>query len=543
MRRRRLRQQAEAERDERRLGAALRKAQRQIERDARDASSFAAFEQKLIDYGRVGDGPVRDLFVEWFSRGFNSGRRRTNAGQRKPNSARDSKWSRGEFAAKIGYIYREGACEEVSASFLSNMGDDQAGAVGCARVVEDIEGMARDNGGVYKHVVIALPHQLTPEERLALLQEIVRPLRELGLPFCAAPHKPDPNGDRRNFHAHILHSLRPMTRTGPNQWTFAESKLTWFDCREGMILQRRLLAAAFNRALERAGHEARWTSKSRAARGLSSPGNTKKGPERTRAEREAQLAEVAAQEARFRVEELERIALGSEALMSLSDRLEDIFALRMKQRAERDANEPPTWEEELALQERIKDERARADGRPLPTNIFYGIEEPEKDPPAPAAAVSADPGGAASEAADRRREAARLKAEVKDREKQERRERLTELDLQVVSRIERRRILMNDDDAFDHVRCALTGNPTVYCRRVRENLVIGVFSPSLAEYVIRISECEAGRRYLIKMSSELEPWPDVDPPGLHQIWIPAGTGRSTSLAHEQWHRKRRKRGR
>jgi hypothetical protein len=63
MRRRRIRQQEEDEADRRRLGAALRKANRQMEKDGRDASFQTAFEQKLIDRPPTGDGYVRDLYV------------------------------------------------------------------------------------------------------------------------------------------------------------------------------------------------------------------------------------------------------------------------------------------------------------------------------------------------------------------------------------------------------------------------------------------------------------------------------------------------
>jgi len=563
MRRRRLRQQAEEEADRRRLGAALRKANRQMEKDARDVSCHAAFEQKLIDRPPTGDSHVRDLFVEWFSRGFDSGRQRTDAGRRKLNSTRTAAWSPGEFAGMIEYIHRDGAKEDVGGSFLSNMGEDIEEAAACARAVEDVEGMGRRNGGVYKHVIIALPHQLTPPERLALLQELVAPLREMGLPFCAAPHRPDPKGDPRNFHAHILHSLRPMTREGPNRWSFSENKLTWFDCPEGMRLQRRLIARAFNRALERSGHEERWTAWSREARGLSSPGNTKKGPERTRAERAAQAAEAATEEARAQLRELEKIAAGAEALMSLSDRLDDIFSRRMKERAERDMEEPPTWEEELERLMRLDDERARREGRPIPTNILYGIEEPDEEPApsAPAPAIAADPApvcpGEAvraletirlrSEAKEREKrqklEVARVEAEAKEREKQERREQLTARDLEVVHIIDGLQIPMNDPDAFFRVRCTLTGNPTVYFRRTPENIVIGGFEASFAEDVCRIAECEAGRRYLAAMAPALEPWPKLEPPGVHQLLVPAKPYRAASATERKRRGRTRESGR
>lgn len=549
MRRRRLRQQAEDERDGRRLGAALRKAARQMEKDARHASFYASFEQKLIDCAPSGGRHVRDLIADWYSRGFDSGRERTDAGRRKPNSTRTAEYSPGEFGENIGYIFRDGAREDVIGSFLSNMGEDEAEAVACAHAVEEAEGMGRGNGGVYKHVIIALPHQLTPLERLALLEELVAPLREMGLPFCAAPHRPDPKGDPRNFHAHILHSLRPMTRDGPNQWRFAASKLTWFDCREGMLLQRRLIAAAFNRALERAGHEERWTSRSRENRGLPSPGNTKKGPERTRAEREATPAAAAAAAARSELRECEAVAAGAEALLKLSDRLEDIFSLRMKERRERDADEPPTWEEVEALQMDLADERARAEGRPLPSYIFYGIEEPEEEPPAssPAPAIAVDAGKMAREDAERRHEEARRQGESKQEEKRrQKRKALVAREAQVARSLERFPTPINDPAAFERVRNVFTRDPTPrlhFAWSVAGDLVIGTLDRGFWKDVGRISECEAGRRYLVAVSPALDPWPEFESQRLYQAHVPGKPYPTASVAEQHWHRTRRGPGR
>jgi hypothetical protein len=252
------------------------------------------------------------------------------------------------------------------------------------------------------------------------------------------------------------------------------------------------------------------------------------------------------------VKELEALLAASKALMSLSDRLEDIFSRRMKERAEQATNEPPTWEEELASQMRIADDCARAEGRPLPTNILYGIEEPEEeeDPAAPDPAVTADPERLAPEEAERNREAVRLaaeaallEAEAKERGKRVRRERLTARDVQVARSIERLPTRMNDADAFLRVRRALRGNTTVYFRRGPDDVVIGAFQRSFLEDVVRISECEAGRRYLVAMSPAFEPWPSVEPPGLNQISIPANPPPTPSVAEQQWHMQRRGRGR
>jgi hypothetical protein len=136
-----------------------------------------------------------------------------------------------------------------------------------------------------------------------------------------------------------------------------------------------------------------------------------------------------------------------------------------------------------------------------------------------------------------------VEAEAKEREKQERREQLTARDLEVVHIIDGLQIPMNDPDAFFRVRCTLTGNPTVYFRRTPENIVIGGFEATFAEDVCRIAECEAGRRYLAAMAPALEPWPKLEPPGVHQVLVPAKPYRAASATERKRRGRTRESGR
>jgi hypothetical protein len=140
-------------------------------------------------------------------------------------------------------------------------------------------------------------------------------------------------------------------------------------------------------------------------------------------------------------------------------------------------------------------------------------------------------------------EVARVEAEAKEREKQERREQLTARDLEVVRIIDGLEIPMHDPDAFFRVRCALTGNPTVYFRQTPENIVIGGFEASFAEDVRRIAECEAGRRYLTAMAPALELWPRLEPSGVYQVLVPAKPYRAASAAEQEGYRRGREHGR
>ncbi|WP_083800329.1 MobA/MobL family protein [Erythrobacter sp. SD-21] len=274
-RRARQRHEAALERDLRRVGASVRRNER--ERDqVKDFGAAPLFEFEPKRAGsRVREG--RDLYWEWISRGFGKRATRNYSKSKSPRiRAREAKWSDGEFQEKIAYIERADALEEIEGNLLSNMGAEQAERIGCAERIEALERVSRKDASVYVHSILALPAELSPEGRAKLLNDLCSNLARMRLPFAAALHKPDPKNDQRNFHAHILVSLRPFERLD-DKWEFAATKSTWLSTPAGLKLQRRIIARAFNKALEAERATARWTHRSRAADGLAPGGFTKKG--------------------------------------------------------------------------------------------------------------------------------------------------------------------------------------------------------------------------------------------------------------------------
>ncbi len=73
----------------------------------------------------------------------------------------------------------------------------------------------RKNARVAREVLVALPHELTPEQRRALAREVGQLLVErYGVAVQIALHAPDKGGDERNYHAHILMTPRHVGPTG-----------------------------------------------------------------------------------------------------------------------------------------------------------------------------------------------------------------------------------------------------------------------------------------------------------------------------------------
>jgi len=282
MRRKRRQEEIEEKLGKRRFRAAIYAGDRLTTVRACPAQLFQQFEPIM----RAGEQGLRDLYYDVISRGLRSGWTKDYKRHLKRSSSRTTRWKAGEMGRKVQYIVRSDALEQVAGNVLTNMGDTIEEAIACTRVIEQIERLSRPNSGVYKHVIVGLPHHLSPSERAALLVDMTTPLREMGLPFVASLHRPDPKGDQRNYHAHLIVSLRPMERLGDHQWEFEAAKRTWLDTPAAFRLQRRSITAMFNRALANADETVRWTGKSLASRGGKSPGNNKQSQAANRARRE-----------------------------------------------------------------------------------------------------------------------------------------------------------------------------------------------------------------------------------------------------------------
>ena len=73
----------------------------------------------------------------------------------------------------------------------------------------------RHNSRVAREYQVRLPSELDPQQRIALARSFSREIAErYGVAVDLAVHEPRPDGDPRNFHAHILTTTRAVTPTG-----------------------------------------------------------------------------------------------------------------------------------------------------------------------------------------------------------------------------------------------------------------------------------------------------------------------------------------
>ncbi len=121
----------------------------------------------------------------------------------------------------------------------------------------------RRDAQLSRQLILALPHELSDAQRQELVRDFVqREFVNRGMVADIAIHAPDRQGDARNHHAHVMLTMRRIEGDG-----FGNKERGWND--EGVLRGWRYQWAQFqNRALERAGQQARVDHRSYADQGI-----------------------------------------------------------------------------------------------------------------------------------------------------------------------------------------------------------------------------------------------------------------------------------
>jgi ATP-dependent exoDNAse (exonuclease V) alpha subunit len=133
----------------------------------------------------------------------------------------------------------------------------------------------RRDSCVAREYQVALPSELTPEQRLALARKFSRELSDrYGVAVDLAVHDPKPDRDSRNFHAHLLTTTREITpdglgaKAGIDMQSTLRAKLGLSTHMEEYSALRERWAALTNEAFREANIEARVDHRSLAAQGI-----------------------------------------------------------------------------------------------------------------------------------------------------------------------------------------------------------------------------------------------------------------------------------
>ncbi|WP_280564981.1 MULTISPECIES: MobQ family relaxase [unclassified Chromohalobacter] len=232
----------------------------------------------------------------------------------------------------------------------------------------------RKDARVAREYVVALPHELDADQRLALARELAGELSErYGVAVDLAVHAPDRDGDERNHHAHLLATTRAYGHDGLGdkaaiEWSDQKRREAGLDrgADEVKAIRQRWEGMA-NDALERAQVAERIDCRSLADQGINRVPQIHVGPMGTEMER------------RGVPEQSDRASLNLE-----------IQAANAAVEAERaEAKEPKMTRGEAftAAAERMKARRLEREAGQAPRERPQRTQEPPKAPPGPSAAV------------------------------------------------------------------------------------------------------------------------------------------------------------
>jgi hypothetical protein len=152
--------------------------------------------------------------------------------------------------------------------------------------VEQAEG--RKNSRLSREFEVSLPHELSAAARKELVQGFIRDeLVKRGMVADWAIHEPNRRGDQRAYHVHIMTTTRAI---GPEGFG---AKVRAWDKRDTLVAVREAWAIHANRALERAGIEARIDHRTLEAQGIRRMPVITKGVKLTEMERSKKWKSVA----------------------------------------------------------------------------------------------------------------------------------------------------------------------------------------------------------------------------------------------------------
>ncbi|EPR15500.1 hypothetical protein M527_13450 [Sphingobium indicum IP26] len=334
----------QAERNARKVGAAIR---RQM-REASMARTWIQVRPRSLSGQRDGGRRCRRIEImsglvvakrshrgrdglssfhfKWTSRGL--GNRRKHGSHR---------YRRGEAVRHLRYILRDQAREINGGGVVSNISTDPDTLASVFDALEELESHGRVNANVYVSIVLSLPNELTSAEREALLSNICAIFERENLPHAAVLHAPDPEGDQRNNHAHIMLSLRPFRTEPDDGFAFGVGTAADLNDKEFIKSTRLEIAALMNAAMIEAGHERRFTALSNQERGLPARPKSegKSSPGRKHRERRQERIDLMAGEKAYREERINAIGAVQEELIAALvapqvDRNAELEAMRAK---------------------------------------------------------------------------------------------------------------------------------------------------------------------------------------------------------------------
>ncbi|MEO9131316.1 MAG: MobA/MobL family protein [Sphingomonas sp.] len=215
--------------------------------------------------------------------------------------------------------------------FGSNVGEMRAEMSAAFGLVEDLNRAARANAKIVFHLIVQLPHDVTPAERAEIMRRWCEDqFGHRNLPYVWSVHVPDADGDQRNYHGHVAVSFRPLVRVEPFCWDSGRELKAELDNPEQFRIMREQFARIMTEVAQEAGKNREYTALSHAGRGLKIKPTEHLGVHKTRLVRERNYVAVDARnrakikrnEAMLEIERLKRRQTAMERRLARVRRVE-----------------------------------------------------------------------------------------------------------------------------------------------------------------------------------------------------------------------------
>lgn len=185
-------------------------------------------------------------------------------------------------------------------------------------------------------VIIGLPHELSLQQNVWLLQDHIREFTRQGRVVQLAIHAPDREGDQRNLHAHLLVSTRGVDEHGMKPYKTKEQQERYLGRSDYLDHLRENWGHVANRHLARHGFEAGLDHRSYERQGSGREAHWHIGPGDMRKERQGRRTRFGDRNRAVTERNAERETIGQE-IRHLEAEIIELAAVRAeRQKATRD---------------------------------------------------------------------------------------------------------------------------------------------------------------------------------------------------------------
>ena len=275
-----------------------------------------------------------------------------------------------DFTRKSGVLHSE----IITPAGAPEWAADRAELWNAAERAED-KSTRRSSAATGRDIILALPHELTDEQRVAAVRQFAATLAQrYGVAVDFAIHAPDRHSDERNYHAHLLMTTR---RLGPEGFGAKTRELDDYKTGPREIETiRRDWERIGNRALEQAGLDIRIDCRSFADQGIDREATVHLGPVASGMERNGTGSDLGDRNRAAAARNAEREGVESDRA-AVSAEIIDLAAERARREAERELRAAIRTNSPLKILDTLTEKRSTFSRGDLNRELTKVIPDPQ----------------------------------------------------------------------------------------------------------------------------------------------------------------------